>query len=128
MARTTISDQLQAAQDKMADLQETIKSLTLVNEQLRSAQAGRDRAHEEATAKLKEDHEKTIKTKESSYSYMSQQHSQVASELEQVHAVLDSVEGAPPREYEGEYGKKQRNVVTRLAGAFLAIAQQRAKG
>jgi hypothetical protein len=38
--------------------------------------------------------------------------------------VLDSVEGAPLRDYEGEYGRKQRNVVTRLAGAFLAIAQK----
>lgn len=46
------------------------------------------------------------------------------SELEQAHAVLDGVSGAPAREYEQEYGKGKRNVVTRLAGAFLAIAQK----
>lgn len=45
-------------------------------------------------------------------------------ELEQAHAVLDGVSGAPAREYEQEYGKGRRNVVTRLAGAFLAIAQK----
>lgn len=45
-------------------------------------------------------------------------------ELEQAHAVLDVVSGAPAREYEQEYGKGRHNVVTRLAGAFLAIAQK----
>lgn len=128
MTRMTIGDQLITAQAKLAELQESIKQLTLVNEQLRGAQAGRDRAHDEAVAKLKEEHEKAIKTKESSYNYMSQQHTSAANELEQAHAVLDSVEGAPSRDYEAEYGKKQRNVVTRLAGAFLAIAQARAVG
>ena len=68
--------------------------------------------------------EKKVKEKESSYTYQASLYTQASGELEQAHAVLDGVEGAPPRAYDKDYGQGQRNVVTRLAGAFLAIARQ----
>jgi hypothetical protein len=64
--------------------------------------------------------------KKSSYEYRDKAADRAEAEIEQAHAVLDGVEGAPSREYEvgdGYNSKRQRNVVTRLAGAFLAITK-----
>lgn len=71
-----------------------------------------------------EELEKKLKSAEDARNYNSTRADKAENELEQAHAVLDSVEGAPPREYDAEYGKRQRNIVTRLAGAFLAIARK----
>ena len=125
MTRLTLSEQLQSAQDKITELQGSLQQLLSTNDGLRGQIAQLDHVHGEAVAKLKEEHEKAIKSKSDSYSYQSQSLTTANNEIEQAHAVLDSVDGAPSREYEAEYGKKQRNIVTRLAGAFLAIAQKR---
>lgn len=71
-----------------------------------------------------EELEKKLKDAESMRAYNNTRADKAENELEQAHAVLDSVDGAPPREYDVEYGRGQRNVVTRLAGAFLAIARK----
>jgi predicted RNase H-like nuclease (RuvC/YqgF family) len=73
-----------------------------------------------------EDLQKKLKNAESNSTYWQGISNGHSSELDQAHAVLDSVEGAPSRTYEvpSSYGSntKERNVVTRLAGAFLSIA------
>lgn len=67
-----------------------------------------------------------FKTKDQAYTYSNEAKAKAENELEQAHAVLDGIEGAPSREYEsgGSYSTKlQRSVVTRLAGTFVAIAR-----
>lgn len=134
MARLTLSEQVNKQASEISQL----------SEQLR--QAGETNAHYLATTErqqleivalrkqveelptLRSDLEKTkeaLKSKESSYGYCTSERERLESEVEQAHAMLDGVEGAPGREYEGEYGKRRRNVVARLAGAFLAIAKNR---
>jgi chromosome segregation ATPase len=114
MARLTLADQLAAATTKVSSLEEQLHTL-------RHAAAQKDAEH---AAKVVE-FEKKLKDKDQSYSYQSSNLTIANNEIEQAHAVLDGVEGAPTRDYEkeGGYGKTQRNVVTRLAGAFLAIAR-----
>lgn len=114
MARLTLADQLAAATTKISSLEDQVRQLQY--------QATREQA--EMLAKTA-DFEKKLKDKDSSYGYQSANLTAAMNEIEQAHAVLDGVEGAPTRDYEkeGSYGKTQRNVVTRLAGAFLAIAR-----
>ena len=126
MARLTLSEQVNALASKNAELTAMIHAF---EEQEDRLQASVKRLQEEAdkvpglVAKIAEltkerDSQKNVRDmyEESAAKY--------ESEIEQAHAVLDGVEGAPPREYEGSYGKLHRNVVTRLAGTFLSIAQR----
>jgi chromosome segregation ATPase len=123
MTRTTLSSQLTEANQTIATLRNDLATVerTLADQQSRQLNIVNELklAHGEAILKL----EKTIKDKDSTYSYVSAEKSRLENEIEQAHAVLDSVEGAPSREYEKDYGKGQRNIITRLAGAFLAIAK-----
>lgn len=115
MTRITMTAQVASLQQQI-DAQK--QQIFLLNNELTAERATK------ATVQL--EHEKKLKDKESSYSYQSSNLTQAQNELEQAHAVLDGVEGAPTREYEktDTYGGKgYRNVVTRLAGAFLAIAK-----
>ena len=78
---------------------------------------------------LQEELDKTKKDLEQSKSmqtYYSAEAAKANAELTQAHAVLDGVIGAPTRIYraEGSSYDTDRSVVTRLAGAFLAIAQK----
>lgn len=78
----------------------------------------------EATTKLQKEHDSHKNMRE----HFSREHDKVVLELESVHAVLDSVENAPPRSYDnpengGYPSQLKRSTVTRLAGAFLAIAR-----
>lgn len=132
MARLTLAEQLQAAQQALAEQQ---NSNVLLMAELRNAiaevsqlKADNNRLKIETSqlAAAKEELEKAKKELESaksSYTYANSRVDRAEGELEQCHAVLDGVDGAPAREYDGDYGKKQRGVVTRLAGAFLAIAK-----
>tara|TARA_R110000868_G_scaffold153963_2_gene379925 strand:+ start:613 stop:912 length:300 start_codon:yes stop_codon:yes gene_type:complete len=92
----TLSDQLRAAHEDALKLQAEVREL-----EARLADSQRQKFH------------------------YSKQHDNASSELEQAHAVLDGVSGAPPREYTSSngYGTQQRSVATRLAGVFLALAQ-----
>ncbi len=125
MARLTLSEQVNALASEKAELTAKVHALTahceqqgvtaqLLREELTTL---RERANQVS------DLEKKLKEAESMKKYYSEQASGYASELEQAHAVLDGVAGAPSREFEGEYGKVKRNVVTRLAGAFIAFAR-----
>lgn len=127
MSRLSLSDQLKAASAEIASLNGEVgrmrEQLLDSQRQVTTLELGCKQRLQDATAEL----EKKLKDKESSYSYCQQARDKADSELEQAHAVLDGVTGAPTREYEsgGSYSAKHhRNVVTRLAGAFLAIAQQ----
>jgi uncharacterized coiled-coil DUF342 family protein len=132
MARLTLAEQLQAAQQALAEQQ---NSNGLLTAELRNALAenGQLKASinellpmKAEVIKLREEAEKVKKELDSaknSYAYANQRAEKAESELEQCHAVLDGVDGAPARSYEGKYGDQQRGVVTRLAGAFLSIAK-----
>jgi len=132
MARLTLSEQvnlhastISALQDELVNTRQlnAVHLSTIENQQSEiAALRSRLREENELAKKLAEVEEK-LKSKESSYNYCSAEKSRVEAEIEQAHAVLDGVDGAPGREYEGDYGKRHRNVVTRLAGAFLAIAK-----
>ena len=132
MARLTLSEQvnqhastISALQDELVNTRQlnAVHLSTIENQQSEiTALRSQIRAENELAKKLAEVEEK-LKSKESSYNYCSAEKSRVEAEIEQAHAVLDGVDGAPGREYEGDYGKRHRNVVTRLAGAFLAIAK-----
>ena len=132
MARLTLSEQvnqhastISALQDELANIRQlnAVHLSTIENQQNEIALLRqRVRADEELAKKLAETEEK-LKSKTSSYDYVASEKNRAEAEIEQAHAVLDGVDGAPGREYEGDYGKRNRNVVTRLAGAFLAIAK-----
>ena len=132
MARLTLSEQvtqhastISALQDELANIRQlnAVHLSTIENQQSEiAALRSQIRAENELAKKLAEVEEK-LKSKEASYNYCSAEKSRVEAEIEQAHAVLDGVDGAPGREYEGDYGKRHRNVVTRLAGAFLAIVK-----
>lgn len=76
----------------------------------------------ESLAKLQKEHDSHKSMRE----HYSREHDKAVAEIESVHAVLDSVEGAPTRTYElNEYNRDvKRSTVTRLAGAFLAIVRK----
>lgn len=126
MSRLTLSEQLQTAQVTIGTLHIQIQNLQT---ELKQAENLKARELDNAKAELvtlRAEYEKKLKDKETSYTYQGSSLSAASSELEQAHAVLDGVEGAPARDYErtdGYGGKIHRNVVTRLAGAFLAIAK-----
>lgn len=132
MARLTLSEQLVEAQQLVAALRQTNGELTADRALLRAQAEQQSKLIQDRNTQLaefqviKEQLAKALKDLESSkgsYNYASQEKVKIENELEQAHAVLDGVEGAPEREYDLEYGKGKRNVVTRLAGAFLAIAK-----
>lgn len=132
MPRLTLSEQvnqhastISALQDELANIRQlnAMHLSTIENQQNEIALLRqRVRADEELAKKLAEAEEK-LKSKTSSYDYIVSEKNRAEAEIEQAHAVLDGVDGAPGREYDGDYGKRHRNVVTRLAGAFLAIAK-----
>lgn len=135
MSRLTLSEQvanqantIEELNGKLAVAERRIMTLELERETLLAqAELARNQAAE--IAKAKEEREKLQKEYESAKSmreHYSKQADSHHNELEQAHAVLDGVDGAPPRSYRPEDSTydRQRNVVTRLAGAFLAIAQK----
>jgi len=132
MTRLTLSAQLtqcastiQSLQTELAEANQiNAKHLATIENQQNEIFLLRKRcqAEEDLGKKLTETEEK-LKVKTSSYDYIAAEKNRAEAEIEQAHAVLDGVDGAPSRDYDGEYGKRHRNVVTRLAGAFLAIAR-----
>jgi len=126
MARLTLSEQLTQAQTTIATQLQTLESQQREVYTLRQGITSTVSDAKAAMQGIITDLEKKLKDKEISYQYQATSLSAATNELEQAHAVLDSVEGAPARDYErndGYGGKVHRNVVTRLAGAFLAIAK-----
>lgn len=132
MARLTLSEQLAASETTIASLRAMLSEaqqkaiindaeITRLRESLQKAEE-RGALVTALTTELEET-KKKLATSEQSKTYNAERANKAESELEQAHAVLDGVTGAPARTYEQEYGKGNRNVVTRLAGAFLAIAQ-----
>lgn len=138
MARLALSEQLAALTQAHSALQEQyLESKAVAQTHLKTIESLQEESArlwplQETTrlqaAKIAE-LEKTVKEKSNSYDYKYQELKKAEGEIEQAHAVLDGVAGAPSREYEqpqsyGGTATRQRNVVTRLAGAFLAIAQK----
>lgn len=132
MARLTLSEQVTALQAEVAELSAAATADKLIiadytkTIQNQQSEIFRLKQDQDRTAALQEQLAKVTKELESSkssYSYISSEKGRLEGELEQAHAVLDGVDGAPTREYDMEYGKGKRNVVTRLAGAFLAVAK-----
>lgn len=126
MARLTLSEQVNALASKNAELTAKVHSLEAANDQFHAEnnrlrdQVSRIEGLEAQIAMLTKDRD-SQKNMRDMYEKSA---TKAESEIEQAHAVLDGVEGAPTRDYEGSYGKLHRNVVTRLAGAFLSIAQR----
>lgn len=125
MARLTLSEQVNALSSEKAELTAKLAADASVIQSFRDIQARLNLELEnlrELPARI-EELEKELKNAKSMRELYEKSSNKAESEIEQAHAVLDGVEGAPSREYDGNYGKLQRNVVTRLAGAFLAIAR-----
>lgn len=135
MSRLTLSEQVNAQASRIAELTAELHDAKEIIAECRStvaverAEISRLRQGQEALEKLKEELArltKELETSKSSYAYRDRAADKAEADVEQAHAVLDSVEGAPSREYERRdgYGSHQRNIATRLAGAFLAIARK----
>lgn len=127
MARTTLSEQNAALQSTIETLKTQLSSL---QHRVDSQQRELDNqaiAKNIAFSAQQADFDKKLKEKEDSSRWMNEARTKAENELEQAHAVLDSIPGAPSRTYEDKSSsyasEKSRNVVTRLAGAFLAIAR-----
>lgn len=132
MSRLTLTQQLSASEQKLDTMRGSFSTLqaernSLVDQvnsmqQTLAEQRGEISRLREVEKKI-ESLEKDLKSAREMRDYYDREHRQAHNELEQCHAVLDGVEGAPAREYEGTHGTRQRTVVTRLAGAFLSIAK-----
>lgn len=134
MARLTLSEQVNAQASQIATMtaelhtaRETIASHLRANE-LMQEEVVRLRKLTDEVPGLRDQIAKLTKERDDAknmQNHYSGNASKAESELEQAHAVLDGVDGAPPRSYRPEDSSydRQRNVVTRLAGAFLAIAK-----
>lgn len=127
MARTTLSEQNAALQSTIEALRAQISSL---QHRIDSQQRELDNqtiAKNLAFSAQQADFDKKLKEKDDSKRWSDDLRTKAESELEQAHAVLDSVPDAPARTYEDKTSsyssEKHRNVVTRLAGAFLAITR-----
>lgn len=125
MARLTLSEQVNALLSEKAELTAKLAADATLIQSYRDTQA---RLNVELDTlrdlpKRVEELEKELKSAKSMREVYEKSSNKAESEIEQAHAVLDGVKGAPSREYDGSYGKMQRSVVTRLAGAFLVIAQ-----
>jgi len=125
MARLTLSEQVNALSSEKAELTAKLAADASLIQSYRDTQA---RLNVELDTlrdlpKRVEELEKDLKNAKLMRELYEKSSAKAESEIEQAHAVLDGVVGAPSREYDGNYGKLQRNVVTRLAGAFLAIAR-----
>lgn len=134
MARLTLSEQVNDLASKLsavtAQLHSTQQQLATTEGNLNAqiGEAQRLRAQLEDLPALREQVTKLTKERDdakSSVTYHSGEATKANNEIEQAHAVLDGVDGAPPRSYRPDDSSydRQRNVVTRLAGAFLAIAK-----
>lgn len=134
MARLTLSEQVNAQASQIVTLtaelttaKEVIASHLRANELLQ-AEVTRLQFLDREKGELLEQVAKLTKERDDakqSVTYHSAEAQKASNEIEQAHAVLDGVDGAPPRTYRPDDSSydRQRNVVTRLAGAFLAIAK-----
>lgn len=132
MARLTLSEQVNALSSQLAEEQALANNRFLLSqtkqtriEDLEAQIARLGAVQSELTVmNLKvEELEKKLKQEIGSKELYSRLHSEQSVELEQIHALLDGVDGAPTREYDAEYGKKNRSVITRLAGAFIVVTR-----
>ena len=132
MARLTLSEQVNKLASEKAELDAELQTARQELAGMRGSLqfSGQELSH--LRSKLEElielrdklaAAEKELQSAKNMQTYYSAQADKANSELAQAHAVLDGVEGAPPRKYEVDGYTQERNVVTRLAGAFLAIAK-----
>lgn len=136
MSRLTLTQQLSASEQKLDTMRGSFSTLQAERNSLADLFADQVNSMQQTLAEQRgeisrlrevekkiESLEKDLKSARETRDYYDREHRQAHNELEQCHAVLDGVEGAPAREYEGAHGTRQRTVVTRLAGAFLSIAK-----
>jgi SMC interacting uncharacterized protein involved in chromosome segregation len=124
MARLTLSQQLMAAQSQNAEL---VLQLRALEGRLLLAQQhaeGLVKEHENQRLLTAADYEKKVKEVGNLQGYYQKQAADATAEVEQINVVLDGIEGAPARTYEMEYGKGQRGIIARLAGALISVARQ----
>jgi hypothetical protein len=126
MTRLTLSDQLRVANEDAAKAQYEVRTL---EEKLAAGQRQIEQleaAHRAHIQALTAEWEKKLASEKSMKDHYSNSASKANDELEQIHIILDAVEGAPARELESSngYGSTKRAVGTRVAGAFLAIASR----
>lgn len=132
MARLTLSEQVNAQASEIARLTAELHSANALNAEYKR---NNDEAalvisrKDDKIAELTEQTrniaqlEKELASNKASFTYKSSEYDRCYQELEQCHAVLDAIEGAPAREFEQEYGKGKRTVVARIAGSLLAVAR-----
>jgi predicted phage tail protein len=126
MTRMTLSEQLRLANEDAFKAQQEVR---ILEDKLRDGQRQIDQlenAHKNHITSLNAEWEKKFSSEKSSKDYYMGRAKEAENELEQIHIILDAVDGAPSREVEeGKgYGSTKRAVGTRVAGAFLAIASR----
>jgi len=124
MSRLTLSEQVQSLTSQLASAQSQVSSLEADNKayQGQLAHLRIEVSDLRAQALKVERLEKELETNKSSNTYNRELAARYKDELDQAHAVLDGVEGAPGRKLEGDYSG-ERSLITRLAGTFMAIAK-----
>tara|TARA_R110000868_G_scaffold153963_2_gene379924 strand:+ start:220 stop:609 length:390 start_codon:yes stop_codon:yes gene_type:complete len=122
----TLSDQLRVANEDAFKLQQELRELGAKLADSQRQLVSLENVHKTYVATLTTEWEKKIAGEKSLKDHYSSQASKANDELEQIHIILDAVEGAPARELENSsgYNSTKRAVGTRVAGAFLAIASR----
>lgn len=136
MTRLSLSQQLQQAlADKerlFAECQEfrtanatAVTALEQLQKEvvvLRQQKADLEGKFTDCTQQLTET-KKKLSEKDTSYTYAAEARSRAEGELEQVHAILDSLEGAPSRTFklEGAYSETPRTLSARFAVCLCTI-------
>lgn len=137
MARLTLSEQVESLQSQLASAQSQLVSAQGECKQWADENRRLNEAFDKASnrivelLKAQEEFEKYKKENlkyEGYYKSSQKEADDLRRELEQLHMIVDAVEGAPERfapKTEDDYGSKgkERTIATRLAGTFIALAK-----
>lgn len=135
MARLTLSEQVEQLKEELQTVTEQLLEASKERSELdfahrelvrgyQAVQAVADKVPglEEQVAKLT----KELESKESSRKFYNDRCDKAEAELEQVHGILDDLDGVAGREYErpDTYGKTKRTAVARVMSALLWQAKR----
>lgn len=129
--RITLSEQVTSLTSQLASSQSQLQTSTdeLVNLNRQFTALTREVIELRPLAEKVKTLEETLKNAKSNETAHYRSYSDLKQELEQLHMILDAVEGAPGRYAEPEpngYSSRgsERAMATRLAGTFLALSRQ----
>lgn len=107
--------------DKVRLEQDNGSLLEALNSATNRAEAAENTCDDLLEAKQKV--EKELETQKSSYKYASDRYERAEAEIEQAHAVLDTIPEATPKEFEKDYGKGKHPLAARFMGTMMAVVR-----